>query len=67
MLFGLTNAPAVFQALVNDVLRDLLNRVIFVYLDDILVFSRTYEDMCHVHGIPRDITSDRAPEFTSQV
>ena len=34
--FGLTNAPAVFQALVNDVLRDFLD--IFVYLDDILIF-----------------------------
>ena len=32
MPFGLTNA---FQALVNDVLRDLLNREGFVYLDDI--------------------------------
>lgn len=31
MPFGLTNAPAVFQSLVNDVLRDLLNKVVFVY------------------------------------
>lgn len=35
MPFGLTNALVVFQALVNDVLRDMLNRFIFVYLDDI--------------------------------
>ncbi len=33
--FGLSNAPAVFQALVNDVLRDMLDRFIYVYLDDI--------------------------------
>lgn len=39
MPFGLTNAPAVFQSLVNDVLRDMLNRFVFVYLDDILIFS----------------------------
>jgi len=39
MPFGLSNAPAVFQALVNDVLRDMLNRFIFVYLNDILIFS----------------------------
>lgn len=36
---GLTNALAVFQALVNDVLQDFLNRFVFVYLDDILIFS----------------------------
>lgn len=42
--FGLTNAPAVFQALVNDVLRDMINKYVFVYLDDILIFSKSLED-----------------------
>lgn len=41
--FGLNNAPAVFQALVNDVLRDLINRFVFVYLDDILIFSSSLQ------------------------
>lgn len=41
MPFGLTNAPAVFQVLVNDVLRDMLDRFVFVYLDDILIFPPT--------------------------
>lgn len=44
MPFGLTNAPAVFQCLVNDVLRDLLGRTVFVYLDDILIFSSSLEE-----------------------
>ena len=44
MAFGLTNAPAVFQALVTDMLRDLLNTCVVVYLDDILIFSRTPEE-----------------------
>ena len=44
MPFGLSNAPAVFQALVNDVLRDMLNIFVVVYLDDILIFSRTLEE-----------------------
>lgn len=42
MSFGLTNAPAVFQASVNDVLRDMINQYVFVYLDDILVFSKDF-------------------------
>lgn len=37
MLFGLT----VFQAIVNDILRDFINHFVFVYLDDILIFSRS--------------------------
>lgn len=35
---GLTNAPAVFQALVDD-LRDMLNKFVFVYLDNILILT----------------------------
>ena len=38
MPFGLTNAPAVFQAL-----RDILNKFVFVYLDDIQIFSTSVE------------------------
>ena len=49
--FGLTSTPAVFQALVNDVLRDMLNRFVFVYLDDILIFSRSSKE--HVHHVQR--------------
>ena len=42
MPFGLTNVPAVFQALVNDVLWDVINQNVFVYFDDI--FSETLEE-----------------------
>uniref|UniRef100_A0A4W5JI67 ribonuclease H n=1 Tax=Hucho hucho TaxID=62062 RepID=A0A4W5JI67_9TELE len=51
MPFGRTNTPAVFQALVNDVLRNTLNRFIFIYLDDILVFSRSAQE--HMHHVPQ--------------
>ena len=44
MPFGLTNGPAVFQALVNDVFHDILNRFVFVYLDDILVLSPSVQE-----------------------
>ena len=49
MPFGLTNAPAVFQTLVNDILWDYINLFVVVYLDNILVFSRTpKEHTAHV-------------------
>lgn len=35
---GLTYSPAVFQALVDDILRDFLNHFVFVYIDGILIF-----------------------------
>ena len=41
---GLINAPSSFQRLMNHVLRKGLNAFCTVYLDDILVFSRTPEE-----------------------
>lgn len=52
MPFGLTNAPAVFQGLVNVVLWDMLNHFVFVYIDDILMFSKSLEDhVQHVRAV----------------
>jgi hypothetical protein len=44
MPFGLTNAPATFQAYINNTLRGLVDVFCIVYLDDILIFSRTPEE-----------------------
>ncbi|KAL2077728.1 hypothetical protein ACEWY4_027232 [Coilia grayii] len=58
--FGLTNAPAVFQALVNDVLRDMLNRFVFVFLDDILIFSKSQsEHQIHVRAVLQRLLENR--------
>ena len=40
MLFGLTNAPAVFMDLMNRIFRPYLDRFVVVFIDDILVYSR---------------------------
>jgi Reverse transcriptase (RNA-dependent DNA polymerase) len=49
--FGLTNAPSTF-AVMNDVFREYLDDLVMVYIDDILIFSRTAEDhLRHVEMI----------------
>jgi hypothetical protein len=49
MLFGLTNAPATFQVYINNILRKYLDVFVVVYLDNILVYSKTYDD--HVRDV----------------
>jgi hypothetical protein len=44
MPFGLTNTPTNFMRLMDDVLIPFTNSFVVVYLDDILIFNRTWED-----------------------
>ena len=47
MGFGLTNAPATFMSVMNDVLRPFLRKSVIIFLDDILVFSRSWREHLH--------------------
>ncbi|CAI7881286.1 unnamed protein product [Closterium sp. NIES-53] len=49
MPFGLTNVPSTFQLTMNGVFRDMLDKKVIVYLDDIMVYSKTKEE--HLKGL----------------
>ncbi|KAI2650848.1 Transposon Tf2-8 polyprotein [Labeo rohita] len=54
MPFGLCNSPSAFQQFINDVLRDMLGRWCYAYLDGILIYSKTLEEHTqHVRAVLR--------------
>lgn len=58
MPFGLTNAPATFQAMMNTIFADLLDNGVVIYLDDILIYSKTRQE--HVSLVQQILSRLRA-------
>ena len=61
MPFGLCNAPATFQCVMNTILWEGLNKFALVFLDDILVYSKTKEE--HLRHIREVLTRLRSAKF----
>jgi len=52
MPFGLSNAPNTFMQLMNEMLKEYIGKFVIVYLDNILIFSRTRkEHLRHVQKV----------------
>jgi hypothetical protein len=61
LTFGLTNAPATFQSVMNDMLRPYVGKFVVVYLDDILIFSKTAEE--HLSHLRQVLQTLRENQF----
>jgi hypothetical protein len=44
MPFRLANVPATFQAMMNEVLKEFLDQGVVVYIDDVLIYTKTLEE-----------------------
>lgn len=50
--FGLKNAPSIFQRALDDILRDYIGKTCYVYIDDIVIFSKDEQShFCHLEEI----------------
>lgn len=56
MPFGLKNAPSTFQRVMDNILKEHLNRCCFVYMDDVIIFSKSLnEHMQHLRLIMKKL------------
>lgn len=75
MPFGLKNAPSIFQRCVDDILRPYIGKFAYVYIDDVLIFSKTKEEhMQHIaiivnalHKANMKISSEKSHFFKTSI
>jgi hypothetical protein len=60
MSFGLTNAPAYFMYLMNSIFMEELDVFVVIFIDDILIYSKTQEDHArHIHIVLQKLREHR--------
>nr|GFD40618.1 reverse transcriptase [Tanacetum cinerariifolium] len=58
--FGLTNAPAVFMDLMNRIFHEFLDKFVIVFIDDILIFSKSKEEHeDHLHTVLQSLRQEK--------
>jgi hypothetical protein len=62
MPFGLMNAPASFVEFMNEALHDFVGKFVYVYMDDIIIFSKTLEE--HLQHVEQVLQRLRDKNFT---
>lgn len=75
MPFGLKNAPSIFQRCVNDILHEFIGKFAYVYIDDVLIFSKTTEEhIKHIsiifqalHNANMKISNEKSHFFKTEI
>ena len=65
MPFGLKNAPSTFQRVMDEVLKDLQNKICMVYMDDIIIFSTGLQE--HIQNLRLVFSKLRESNFKIQL
>jgi hypothetical protein len=65
MSFGLANAPATFQCIMNEVFAPFLRKFVIVFLDDILIYSPSWED--HLQHLKMVLDKLRETQFYAKL